>query len=262
MHVRKIFKTTTIVFTVLLCNPSHNFITNVHCSSLDEVLEEINLDLEPRSSSETILPISSEQLKTVETGDIILMTGTNSFSFALRSPYTHVGMILKDSADRLFVFESSWGFSGIPPSYEMCNLSDRDEQNMLDVTTRDGVRIIALQDIKRYYEEQQQKITYHVFKQTEGINKNRLHSEIARMISCGHQYPKSFFSLLTCVIPFWPKTKAPGLFCSEAIASLLINADAAIRKVKSPYRYKPAEIIESGHFPYERSPIKLFEQNK
>jgi len=89
--------------------------------------------------------------------------------------------------------------------------------------------------------------------------KNKLSTEIAKMVSRKYQYTKIYFNLLTCIIPFWPKVKEPGLFCSESIAAVLINTGVAEGKVKSPYRYKPAEIITSGHFPYERSPIKLFE---
>ena len=116
-----------------------------------------------------------------------------------------------------------------------------------------------MRDIKRYYDEQKQEIKYHVFKQKEGIDKNKLIVEIAKMVPGKYQYTKSYFNLLTCIIPFWPKVREPGLFCSEAIAAVLINAGVAEGKVKSPYRYKPAEIVTSGHFPYERSPIKLFE---
>jgi len=170
--VKKIFSPAATVFALILSclNFGHYFIVEAYGSVEEDIFTDISLTPESRRSVEEILPLTHEQLKTIETGDILLMTGTNSFSFLLRSPYTHVGMMVRDCSDRLFVFESSWGFSGIPSSYETCDFEMKG-QEPLGATTADGLRIIPLRDIKRYYDERKQEVKYHVFKQKKGIDK-------------------------------------------------------------------------------------------
>ena len=93
--MKKILRPAIAVFAfVLLClNFGHHFIVEAYGSAEEDIFTDISLTPESRRSVEEILPLTHGQLKTIETGDILLMTGTNSFSFLLKSPYTHVGMI-------------------------------------------------------------------------------------------------------------------------------------------------------------------------